>query len=56
MKIQHREWEKIFENKANGKGLTSKIYKHLLEIYILKNPKHNQSKNEHESSVVAQWK
>ena len=32
MKRQHTEWEKIFANEANNEGLTSKIYKRLLQL------------------------
>ena len=31
-KRQPSEWEKIFANKATGKGLTSKIYKQLMQL------------------------
>ena len=30
------EWEKIFANEATEKGLISKIYKQLLQLYIKK--------------------
>ena len=33
-KRQPTEWEKIFANEATDKGLISKIYKHLMELYI----------------------
>ena len=31
-KRQPSEWEKIFANEANDKGLTSKIYKQLIQL------------------------
>ena len=36
MKRQPSEWEKIFANEATDKGLTSKIYKQLIELKIKK--------------------
>ena len=32
VKRQPSEWEKIIANEATDKGLTSKIYKHLLQL------------------------
>ena len=39
MKRQPTEWEKIFSNEATDKGLISKIYNHLTQLYILKKKK-----------------
>jgi len=36
IKRQPMEWEKIFANEATNKGLTSKIYKQLMQLYIQK--------------------
>ena len=36
MKRQPSEWEKIFENKAMGKRLISKMYKQLMKLNIKK--------------------
>ena len=37
MKRQPTEWEKIFANDAIDKGLSSKIYKHLIQLYTKTN-------------------
>ena len=39
MKRQPTKWEKIFANETTYKGLISKIYKHLTELYIKKTKK-----------------
>ena len=36
MKRQPTEWEKIFASESTDKGLISKIYKHLLQLYTKK--------------------
>ena len=36
MKRQPSEWEKIFANKSMDKGLTSNIYKQLMQLNIKK--------------------
>ena len=37
MKIEHTKWDKIFANEATDNRFTSKIYKHLMQIYIKNN-------------------
>ena len=41
-KRQPSEWEKIFANKTTDFGLTSKIYKQLMQLNITKNKQPNQ--------------
>ena len=36
-KRQPTEWEKIFANEVTNKGLISKIYKQLTQLYVKKN-------------------
>ena len=36
MKRQPSEWEKIFTNEATDKGFTSKMYKQLMQLNIIK--------------------
>ena len=36
MKRHPTEWEKIFANETPDKGLISKIYNHLMQLYIKK--------------------
>ena len=36
MKRKPTKWEKIFVNEETNKGLTSKIYQHLMKLYTKK--------------------
>ena len=37
--LQPTEWDKIFAKEVIDKGLISKIYKHVIELYVKKNQK-----------------
>ena len=45
MKRQLSEWEKIIANEATDKGLISKIYKQLIQLYIKKKKLHKWAEN-----------
>ena len=48
MKRQPTYWEKIFANDTNDKGLISKIYKQLIQLYIKKKiKKRTENLNRH---------
>ena len=44
MKSQPTEWEKVFANDETDKGLLSKIFKQLIQLYNNNNNKTAQSK------------
>ena len=37
-KRKSTEWEKVFANKVTNKGLISKVYKQLMQFYVIKQP------------------
>ena len=51
MKRKPTKWEKIFVNEETNKGLTSKIYQHLMKLYTKKtnnpNKKWSEDLNKH---------
>ena len=53
-KRQPTEWEKIFASESTDKGLTSKIYKHLLQLHTKKTNKTYQKMGRRSKQTVLQ--
>ena len=52
MKRQPTEWEKIFANEVTNKGLTSKIYKQLMQLFVQKKKKKNPKQK---NNSIKKW-